>query len=172
MQRMSMEKIRLRALEMEDLATIYEVENDRDHWEVSNTNVPYSRQSLIDYIAGSSSDIYADKQVRLMAENAYGEVIGIVDLVDFDPRHLRAELGIMVIGKWQGRGLGKLLVGELLAYAREVLHLHQVYAIVAAGNERAAKMLVSAGFQGDKVLREWLCKADGYEDAYFFQYFL
>lgn len=169
---MKIDKVKLRALEMEDLAMLYEVENDRGLWEVGNTNVPYSRQALIDYIASSSTDIYTDKQVRLMAENCEGKVVGIVDLVNFDPRHLRAELGIMILPEWQGKGLGRAVVCELLDYAKTVLHLHQVYAIVAASNDRASRLLVSAGFQGDKLLKEWLCKGDGYEDACFFQCFL
>ena len=49
-----MEKeIHLRALEPEDLDFLYEMENDESLWEVGNTNVPYSRQVLLDYITTS-----------------------------------------------------------------------------------------------------------------------
>lgn len=170
--KMNQDNIHLRALEMEDLDLLYEVENDMSLWGVGNTNVPYSRQNLIDYIASATADIYADKQVRLMVENDSHETVGIVDLINFDPRHLRAELGIMIKREWQGRGLGKKVVSLIQDYARNVLHLHQVYAIVAESNEKAAKMLSSAGFIGDKMLKDWLCKGQGYEDAYLFQCFL
>ena len=43
----------LRALEMEDLEFLYKIENDRSLWGVGCTNVPYSRQMLIDYIASA-----------------------------------------------------------------------------------------------------------------------
>lgn len=46
-----MQKIRLRALEPEDLDMLYEIENDRSLWNVGATNVPYSRYTLHDYIA-------------------------------------------------------------------------------------------------------------------------
>ena len=69
-----MEKeIHLRALEPEDLDFLYEMENDESLWEVGNTNVPYSRQVLLDYITTSSADIYADKQVRFIIENEMHE---------------------------------------------------------------------------------------------------
>ena len=86
----------LRALEMEDLEFLYEVENDRSLWGVGCTNVPYSRQMLIDYIASASADIYADRQMRLIIENGQHETVGMVDLINFDPRHLRAEIGIVI----------------------------------------------------------------------------
>ena len=85
-------RIRLRALEPEDLDLLYNIENDQSLWDVGNTNVPYSRYALHNYIAQTTGDIYQDGQVRLMIENEQSEVVGIADLVNFDARHQRAEL--------------------------------------------------------------------------------
>ena len=82
--------MRLRAIEPEDLDLLYQIENDQSLWKVGTTNVPYSRYTLHDYIASSSDDIYADRQVRMIVENDEGETVGIVDLVQFSPEHLRA----------------------------------------------------------------------------------
>lgn len=164
--------IRLRALELEDLDFLYQIENDDRLWELGVSNVPYSRRVLLDYISSASADIYVDKQVRLIVENERNEQVGIVDLVDFDPRHRRAELGIVIKKEFQNQGYAKASVVRLLQYARNILHLHQVYAIVAERNEKAAKMLQSVGFEGDNILKQWLCCQDGYENAIFFQYFL
>ena len=84
--------MKLRAVEPEDLDLLYQIENDQSLWLVGATNVPYSRYTLHDYIANSSDDIYADRQVRLMVENDEGETVGIVDLVQFSPQHLRMAL--------------------------------------------------------------------------------
>ena len=74
-----MNEIRLRALEPEDLDVLYAIENDLDLWSVGYTTVPYSRYLLHDYIANSQCDIYADRQMRLMAETTDGgEVVWIV----------------------------------------------------------------------------------------------
>ena len=89
--------MRLRAIEPEDLDLLYQIENDQSLWQVGTTNVPYSRYTLHDYIANSSDDIYADRQVRLMVENDEGETVGIVDLVQFSPQHQRAEVGIVIL---------------------------------------------------------------------------
>ncbi len=165
-------QVLLRAMEPEDLEFLYEMENDEQLWEVGNTNVPYSRQVLLDYIASSSADIYTDKQVRFIIEDELHESLGIVDLMNFDPRHLRAELGIVVRRECQGRGVAQAAIRHLKAYAKEILHLHQIYAIVGIRNKKAVKMLKMLGFQGDKILKEWLSVGDAYEDACLFQSFL
>ena len=89
-------EVKLRAMEPEDLDWLYRIENNPDLWNVGATNVPYSRYALHDYIANSSNDIYSDRQVRFIIENSKGNVVGIVDLVNFDPQHLRAEIGIVI----------------------------------------------------------------------------
>ena len=89
-------KIILRAMEPEDLDVLYKIENDTSLWGVGVTNVPYSRYTLHDYIANSVGDIYTDKQVRLMIDNEQGQTVGIIDITDFDPRHRRAELGVVI----------------------------------------------------------------------------
>lgn len=61
--------IHLRAIEPEDLDVLYNIENDTEVWNVSTTNVPYSRYILYDYIANTKNDIYADRQVRMMIED-------------------------------------------------------------------------------------------------------
>lgn len=165
-------RITLRALEIEDLDFLYEVENDRGLWGVGCTNVPYSRQMLIDYIVSASADIYADKQVRLIIEDAYHQAVGIADLVNFDPRHLRAELGLVIKPEMQGRGYAQESIRQILDYAKQFLHLHQVYAIVSSKNEKAVRMLRATGFEGEKILKDWLFEGQEYIDAYLFQSFL
>lgn len=59
-----------------------------------------------------------------------------------------------------------------MQYASNVLHLHQIYAIVAESNQNAVKILEVVGFQGDKLLKGWLKTGSGYEDAYFFNLFV
>ena len=65
-------EVKLRAMEPEDLDLLYSIENDMVLWNVGTTNVPYSRYVLHDYIANSSCDIYADRQLRLIIENSDG----------------------------------------------------------------------------------------------------
>ena len=105
--------MRLRAIEPEDLDLLYQIENDQSLWQVGTTNVPYSRYTLHDYIASSSDDIYADRQVRMIVENDEKETVGIVDLVQFSPEHLRAEVGIVILQNHRRKGYAREALREL-----------------------------------------------------------
>lgn len=164
--------VRLRALEPEDLDLLYTIENDTSLWNVSNINVPYSRYVLSEYIARSTADIYADKQVRLMAENEDGAVVGIADIVDFAPEYRRAELGLVIRSEYRGRGYGRAVVGQVVSYARKVLHLHQLYVYIACDNTVSAHLFSEMGFHMDVRLRDWIVDGDGYKDVWCMQLFL
>ncbi|MBA7522215.1 hypothetical protein ES705_14333 [subsurface metagenome] len=91
-------KINLRALEAEDIGLLYEWENDKRIWQVSNTITPFSKFILQKYLDNSHMDIYQAKQLRLMIDLAEGDskrTVGAIDLFDFDPFHLRAGVGIL-----------------------------------------------------------------------------
>ena len=75
--------VKLRALEPEDLEMLYTIENNQSEWNVGATNVPYSRYVLRDYIANTASDIYADRQLRLMVDNGSGETVSIAGRMMF-----------------------------------------------------------------------------------------
>lgn len=150
------ESLKLRALEPEDLDWLYEVENDASLWPWGTSNVPYSRYVLKSYIAGTANDIYADGQLRLVAQSADGTVAGCVDLMNFDARHLRAEVGLLVLPEYRGKGTGRKMLHEVSVYAREFLFLHQLYAIVSEHNFPACRLFESAGFQCTAEMKDWL----------------
>lgn len=119
---MSRDKITLRAMEPEDLELLYQIENNRELWDVGRTNVPYSRYALRNYIANSTSDIYTDKQVRLMVDSSEHGTIGIVDLVNFEPQHNRAEIGIVIQKAFRGQRYATDVLNLIIEYSRHTLH--------------------------------------------------
>ena len=169
---MPMNKIKLRALEPEDLELLYKIENDVRLWNVGATNVPYSKYTLHDYIANSADDIYTDKQLRMMVEDTAGKTVGIVDLMNFSPRHLRAETGIVILDAERRNGYAKSALNALCDYASSVLHLHQLYGVVAKDNQAALALYEKAGFSSQEVLKDWLFNGEKYTDAILMQRFL
>lgn len=161
--------INLRAMEPEDLDVLYTIENDRFLWDMGTTNVPYSRYSLRDFIIHASNDIYADRQVRLVIENSDHQVVGLADLANFDPQHLRAELGLVVLRQYQRQGYAEAAVAQILDYARHILHLHQLYVIIDQRNEAALQIFHKYRFIAGRSLKEWLFDGVEYHDASLFQ---
>lgn len=152
-------------MEPEDLELLYRIENDTTLWNVGATNVPYSRYALHDFIANSSSDIYRDRQVRLMIDNDEHETIGIVDVVNFDPQHIRAEIGIVILGAYRNKGYGIRTLSQIEDYARNVLHLHQIYAIIGASNAVSIRLFNSLHYEQSARLRDWLFDGKTFHDA-------
>ena len=164
--------VKLRAMEPEDLDMLYMIENDRKLWDVGVTNVPYSRYVLHDYIANSSGDIYTDRQVRLIIENGVGETVGLTDLTNFDAKNLRAELGIVIASNHRRCGYARKALLEIVSYAKKVLHLHQLYAIIDSNNHAACKLFADNGFNDNATLQDWLYDGSKYHQAHLFQIFL
>ncbi len=162
----------LRAIEPEDLDVLYQIENDRSLWHVGTTNVPYSRYTLHDYLATSADDIYADRQLRLVVEDDQQQVVGMADLVHFDPQHQRAEAGIVIMQPYRRQGYALQALQLLADYALQTLHLYQLYAIVAADNEAALHLFQQAGYERQGTLRGWLRQGHQQVDAELFQCFL
>ena len=164
--------VRLRALEPEDLELLYQIENDRELWNVGVTNVPYSRYTLHDYIASQKGDIYVDRQVRLMIESNVGETVGIADIVNFDPQHRKAEVGIIVLNGQRRQGFALEALRQLADYATSTLHLHQLYAYVDVDNEPSLMLFKKAGYSDGAVLAQWLFDGKNYHDVVLMQHFL
>ncbi len=163
--------VTLRAMEPEDLDLLYQIENNMQLWNVGSTNVPYSRYVLHDYIAHASGDIYTDKQVRLIVDDDEHNAIGIVDIVNFSPQHKRAELGIVIQEKHRGKGYGKAVIKKTIDYALNVLHLHQLYAIVNCSQQYTIHLLKKMGFEQTCLLAQWLYDGKNYSNACLMQCF-
>lgn len=160
-----MANVVLRAMEPEDLDLLYQIENDTKLWNIGLTNVPYSRYVLHDYIATSSGDIYTDKQVRLIIENEEHQTIGLLDIMNFNPQNRRAEMGIVVQEAFRQKGYGKDAIQKVMRYAKEVLHLHQLYVVVNSSQKLTIGLFLRMRFKETCQLKDWLYDGELYHDA-------
>lgn len=163
--------VRLRALEPTDLDLLYELENDSALWADGTTLAPFSRRQLYDYIATYSNDIYTERQLRLMAVDAdTGQAVGMVDLTDFEPADMRAQVGLLIVPAMQGRGYGRAALQAAMDYCRGTLQLHQLWALVAQGNDASMALFRGRGFRSAGRLRSWLRRRGSWRDAIILQH--
>ena len=149
--------LNLRAPELSDLDFLCHIENDTRQWMVSACKVPYSRFQLQQYVETNAHDIYVDKQLRLMIERVEdGGLVGAIDLFDFSPANRRAEVGVIIDGKYRGKGYGHEALLLLCDYAERVLDLHQLYAYVLEENVAARQLFASSGFELVATLPDWV----------------
>lgn len=165
------ESIYLRALEPQDLEFIYAIENDQSIWEVSNSQTPYSRFLIKQYLENAHQDIYEAKQLRLaICQDEDFPALGLIDLFDFDPRNNRAGVGI-VIQKEENKGqnIGSEALELLIKYAFYNLNLHQLYANIGVENEASIALFTKFGFEKIGIKKDWILLHNKYHDEAVFQ---
>lgn len=166
------DKVRLRAVEPEDLDLMYLVENDTALWPCGATTVPLSRHALRQYIEESRNDFFLDGQLRLVIETADGVACGFVDLTAYDALHHRAEVGIVVIPSMQQRGYASVALNLVRDYAKRLLGLHQLYAYVPEGNVASIALFKASGYQQTATLQDWIHTPDGWRSVHVLQQLL
>lgn len=160
----------LRAPEPEDLDVMLAIENDPDLWSHSSENTgPYTRYQMKQYIAANTNDIYTDRQLRLMISLNDGRIAGIVDVFDFDVRNSKAEVGIVVLPEFRGKGIGRSALCMMEKHCFDFLGIHQIYACVRCDNEAARSIFHACGFIETAVLKSWIRRGQRYYDVSMFQ---
>lgn len=163
------ERIYLRALEPSDLDFFYTLENDDSIWLVSNTTTPYARHVLQSYLDQAAADIYTAKQLRLLICTHQHQAVGAIDLFDFEPKHHRAGIGIVIASAFRQQRYATEALQLMLNYCRKHLLLHQVYCSVISTNQGSLQLFKQAGFQAIGTRREWMKTAAGWKDLVEFQ---
>ena len=149
--------IYLRALEPEDLSFIYEIENNENIWEVSNTQTPYSQYLIKQYLDNAHQDIYEAKQLRLViCRNNDFKAVGLIDLFDFDPRNNRAGIGIIINDETnRNQGVGSQALELLINYSFIKLNLNQLFANINPENLASVALFTNFGFQKVGTKKQW-----------------
>ena len=163
-------KLNLRALEPEDLDFLYTTENDTNFWQVSNTQVPFSKFVLKQYLENAHQDIYEAKQLRLIIEESKtNTAIGMIDLFDFNPQHRRAGIGILVHKKFQNSGFASDALSIFIPYCFKILNLHQIFANIISNNQQSIKLFSNFNFKKIGIKKDWLFIDGVYNDEFIFQ---
>ena len=165
------DNIYLRALEPNDLEFVYAMENDESIWEVSNTQTPYSRFLVKQYLENAHQDIYEAKQLRLaICQDEDFPAIGLIDLFDFDPKNNRAGVGIAIQGdENRNQKIGSEALQLLIHYAFHHLNVHQLYANIGTENKASIALFTKFGFQIIGIKKHWNLVNGVYKDEALFQ---
>lgn len=164
------EHIYLRALEPEDLDFVYTIENDTSLWHLSDTQTPYSRFLIKQYLENAQQDIFEAKQLRLAICNLENETIGLIDIFDFDIKNKRAGIGILIQNENnRNKGYGKEALQLLTNYCFSTLHLHQVYANISESNLASLKLFEANGFKKIGLKKDWSFDGDQFANEYILQ---
>jgi diamine N-acetyltransferase len=164
-------QIQLRAIEPSDIDVLYAWENDTNHWRISNTQTPFSRHVLTQYLASAHLDIYTTKQLRLIIDELQSsKPVGCIDLFDFDPQHRRVGIGILVADTNDRRkGHASEALKLLINYCFEFLNLKQLYCNITFDNESSILLFKKHGFEITGVKKSWIHEGNSFKDELLLQ---
>lgn len=137
------EDLLIRALERGDLRFIHRLNNNRkimSYW----FEEPYESFDELEELY--NRHIHDNAERRFVVENENKELIGLVELIEIDYIHRRAEFQIIINTAYQGRGYARTLIHKALSYSFNILNLYKVYLMVATENEKAMHLYQQCGF--------------------------
>lgn len=161
--------ISLRIAEPEDARQIYEWENDRCVWRVSETSCPTSLFQIEQFLLGNS-DLWASRQLRLMVcQKGTEHPVGSVDLFDFDPVNSRIGIGVLIEKAYRGQGIATQALTLCLEYLAHDVMVHQVHCLIDVQNEESRHLFKGLGFSESGCRKDWIKTPEGYLDVVFYQ---
>ncbi|MBL4605008.1 MAG: GNAT family N-acetyltransferase [Flavobacteriaceae bacterium] len=163
-------KVKLRALEPEDLSFLFRTENDTTFWEVSHTQTPFSKFLLKQYLENAHLDIYEAKQLRLIIEEEETkQPVGMIDLFDFNPQHKRAGIGIVIDKKFQKLGYASEAMSLFITYCFTQLNLHQLYATITPDNKDSISLFERHNFKKAGEKKDWIFLNGSFKNELIYQ---
>lgn len=153
--------LRLRPLEREDLRFIHNLDNNAiimRYW----FEEPY--EAFVELAELYDKHIH-DQMERRFVVDMGGVSCGLVELIEIDYIHRRAEFQIIIDPAYQGQGLGEKATRMALDYAFQVLNLHKIYLLVDSENSKAIHVYKKIGFECEGVLRQEFFINGRYRDA-------
>lgn len=142
-------QVRLRPLERGDLHFVHTLNNNRSvmsYW----FEEPY--ESFIELEELYRKHIHDQSERRFIVEDPEQARAGLVELVEIDHLHRRAEFMIMISPELQGRGFARAATRLAVNYAFRVLNLYKLYLLVDVDNTRAIRIYEDVGFRREGVL--------------------
>ncbi|KFF64283.1 spermidine N1-acetyltransferase [Pectobacterium sp. CHL-2024] len=135
--------VRLRPLERDDLTFVHQLDNNASvmrYW----FEEPY--EAFVELSDLYDKHIHDQSERRFIIEHEQTKV-GLVELVEINHIHRRAEFQIIIDPAYQGRGYASTAAKLAMDYGFSVLNLYKLYLIVDKENQKAIHIYSKLGFE-------------------------
>ena len=106
----------------------------------------------------------------MMMEKTTSQVVGTVDLFDFDLHHSRVALGLYVSPEFQCRGYARESLKLAENYVFNFLKINQLYVQIAESNMPSRKLFEN-NYELHGMLKHWIKTHEGFENILTYQKF-
>lgn len=151
--------IKLRYFEREDFQQLIDWVDTPEfllQWGGPQFQYPLTVSQLEEYIKGSNHESAHSLIYAVILEET-GSCIGHISLGNIDRRNNSARVGKVLVGakEARGKGIGQLMIHEILTIAFNNLNLHRVSLGVFDFNQAAIGCYEKAGFKKEGLLRDF-----------------
>lgn len=154
--------VRLRPLEREDLHFVHQLDNNSHimrYW----FEEPY--EAYVELVQLYDRHVHDQGERRFILESDAAKMVGLVELVEINHIHRRAEFQIIVAPFAEGKGYAELATRLAIEYAFCVLNLYKLCLYVDKANLKAIHIYSKCGFAKEGELRSEFFVNGEYRDA-------
>ena len=130
------------------------------------TTVPanYTMAHALDFVQRVPASIELKRELPLVIEYGFGddkEFAGVISFHTISIENHRAEIGYWMCEQMRGKGIATMATKILTGYGLDTLGFKRIEAAVDLENTVSQKLLVSAGYEREGVLRQRVTRSGG-----------
>ncbi len=155
------EEFILRPIEDTDVGLLHELLNDSSSQQlVGGSVMPMSKTQVLEWLQAKRNT----RDTYQFGIEAGGGLCGYAQLVGINRVDGHATLGINILSRYQGQGLGKAALQRLHEFAKHRLLLRKIVLYVRSDNDSAINVYLKLGYQQVGTLAQHVKTVAGYVD--------
>ena len=147
-----------------DIPSIYEACQDPLIPRFTTVPAEYTMAHALDYVQRVADSLELRRELSFVIEFGVGEEKEFAGVISFHTISLdnhRAEIGYWIHGPMRGKGIGTIAAKMITGYGFETLGFRRIEALVDVDNSQSEKLLVSAGYHREGVLKQRVTRSTG-----------
>ncbi|WP_044338619.1 GNAT family N-acetyltransferase [Rossellomorea aquimaris] len=162
------DRLILRKLELDDIQSVF------DHWisderisdnrvSAAHKTVDETKERVKKIVRGYESKAFCHWGIELKEE---GELIGEIDLYDFDHSTGNCEVSYSLGFNWWNKGYGTEALKAVVEFAFVHMNVHKISAAHNTDNPASGRIMEKAGMEQEGIIRHMIRNAKGqYKDC-------
>ena len=134
--------VKIREIDHEDLNFMLTIENDKSNWKYGINKTALSLEDASDYIKESKLMILNNDNQRFVIEYKNTKA-GLIDLYDYQFQNSFAKVGIIVLKKFRGKGVGDKSLKLLLEFCKSYLNINYLESEIEKSNQSSINLFVN-----------------------------
>jgi RimJ/RimL family protein N-acetyltransferase len=157
-------RVTLRSPAELDVSKIYEACQDPLIPKFTTVPPDYTMAHALDFVQRVSASMELKREIPFVIEFGVGddkEFAGVISFHTISLENHRAEIGYWMHAPMRGKGIGTIAAKMITNYGFTAMGFRRIEAAVDVENSASQKLLMSAGYNKEGILRQRVTRSDG-----------